>query len=751
MGGLDSLFYLYWHPLFFNDTVSTMNFENIMRKFVTWGILLVPFIPLIVLTFLFFPFITGKNFAFRILIELLFGGWVILALYNKAYRPRFSWLLGSIVAFVGVIAVADIFGENPAKSIWSNFERMDGLVTLVHLLLYFLVATTVLNTEKLWTRFLNTSVAVSGFLGIYGLFQLWGFLTIHQGGVRLDATFGNATYLAIYMLFHVFITVLLLSRFSGNRIIRHIYMGLIALQILMIYFTATRGAILGFLGGVILTSTLVALFGGKQKVLRKTAAGALVLVFVIVGGFFLIKDTNMVKKSPVLTRFTDLSISSGSTNARFLVWDTALKGIKERPLLGWGQENFNFVFNKYYDPKLYAQEQWFDRVHNIVFDWLIAGGILGFLAYVFMFLATLWYTWHKRNTYFSSVEKSVITGLLAAYTFHNMFVFDNLMSYILFFTIMAYVHWSYKESTKKVFMDNMEDNRDLGIITRFYAPLIILLTLFSMYAVNGKAILASASLLDAISIPAGHPSQIPLFEKAISYNTYGGQEVREQLAQIATRVAGSELSVEIKQQYFSLAGKEMQKQVEKVSGDARTQIFTGTLFDAFSQYSQGQTYIEHANELSPQKPTILFQLGLNTLNRGDVQGALQIFKQAYDLAPQYDQAQIFYAVGAIYAKDDILLKEILVPTYGSIVVDNDRLLQAYLNSGRLQEVLGVLRLRVEKNPNNPQTHLSLAAVYLELNERGNSIFEIQNAIELDPNFKQQGEYFIQEVRAGRNP
>jgi Flp pilus assembly protein TadD len=386
-----------------------------------------------------------------------------------------------------------------------------------------------------------------------------------------------------------------------------------------------------------------------------------------------------------------------------------------------------------------------------MFDWLIAGGIFGFLAYVSMFLATLYYTWRKKNTYFSIPEKSVITGMLAGYTFQNLFVFDNIMSYILFFTIMSYVYWSYKESTKELYMDNMEDDRDKGTITRFYAPLIIIVTLFTVYVVNGKPILTATSLLDAIATPAGHPTQIKLFEKTLSYNSFGKQEVREQLGTISSRVAGSNLGIDIKQQYLTLAGNEMQKQVAERNNDARTQVFTGTLLDAFGQYNQAHAYLEKAVELSPQKQTILFQLGLNTLNRGDTAGALEIFKQAYELAPAFNQAQIFYALGAIYANDEKLLEEILVPTYGSVIVDDDRLLQAYFNNGRLDRVLNILELRVEKNPNNSQAHLSLAAVYLELNQRENSITEIQKAIELDPNFREQGEYYIQEVRAGRNP
>ena len=728
-----------------------MNPEKIAQKFVTWGVFLIPFIPIIVAYSFFFPFITGKNFAFRIIVELLFGGWLILILYNRSYRPRFSWLLGSIIAFVGIIAVADIFGENPLKSIWSNFERMEGLVTLVHLLLYFIVAGTVLNTEKLWNRFLNTSVGVSVFLGFFGLLQLAGFLKINQSNVRLDATFGNATYLAIYMLFSVFITAFLLLRWSGKSTVKWVYGAIIFLQIFIIYYTATRGSILGLLGGILLSALLIVIFEKREKILRKVSLGIIVAVLIIGGGFFLIKDSQFVKNSEVLARFSSISISENTVNARFLVWNTAIKGIKERPILGWGQENFNFVFNKYYDPRMYAQEQWFDRVHNVVFDWLIAGGVLGFVAYASMFFMTLLYLWRKRNTYFSVSEKSVITGLLAGYTFHNLFVFDNIMSYILFFTIMAFVYWSYKESTKEIYMDNMEDNRDVGIISRIYAPIIIILVLFSVYMVNGKGILAASSLLDAISIPAGSPAQIGLFEKALSYNSFGNQEIREQLTQIATRVAGSNIGAEVKQQYFSLAGSEMQKQVSGINNDARTQIFIGTLFDAFGQYGKAQQYVERANELSPNKPAILFQLGLNTLNRGDKEGALNIFKRAYELAPKYSQAQIFYALGAIYTNNEKLLEKILVPVYGSVIVDNNRLLQAYFNNKQLDKVLGIWKLRVKKNPNGVQNHLGLAATYLKLNQRDDAVQEIQKAIELDINFKKQGEFLIREIKAGRNP
>ena len=111
----------------------------------------------------------------------------------------------------------------------------------------------------------------------------------------------------------------------------------------------------------------------------------------------------------------------------------AYQGFKERPALGWGQENFNYVFNKYYNPKMYDQEQWFDRTHNVFFDWLVAGGALGILSYLSIFFAVIYSLWKRNGSNLSIAEESILTGLLVGYFFQNLFVFDNVTSYILFF------------------------------------------------------------------------------------------------------------------------------------------------------------------------------------------------------------------------------------------------------------------------------------------------------------------------------
>ena len=64
-------------------------------------------------------------------------------------------------------------------------------------------------------------------------------------------------------------------------------------------------------------------------------------------------------------RFSSLSLADTTVQTRLLSISTGREGFLERPVLGWGPENYNLVFDKYYNPKLYPAENWFDHAHNI--------------------------------------------------------------------------------------------------------------------------------------------------------------------------------------------------------------------------------------------------------------------------------------------------------------------------------------------------------------------------------------------------
>lgn len=738
-----------------------MTLEKTLRAIVVAGIFALPFIVFIVSTSLYFPFITGKNFTFRIIVEIIAGAWLALAIMNPEYRPRRSWLLGAFAIFVGIIALADALGVYPFKSFWSNYERMDGLVTLVHLLLYFIVATTVLSKEKLWQRLFQTSLVASFFVGCHALLQLFGVVSLNPGfssTARLDATFGNPIYLAAYMLFHAFIAALLLAQYARengglrNKSIVYAYGGAVAFCTLILFLTGTRGTMLGLAGGVLLAAFLFILKG--REVLprvRSIAIAVIAIVLLFAGTIYVVRDQAWVREAPILSRLATISITERTAQARIMNWGTAWQGVKERPLLGWGQENFAVVFNKYYNPKMYAEEQWFDRVHNVIFDWLIAGGFLGLFAYLSLFAISLYYLWRTKNgaSSFTIFEQSILTGLLAAYFFHNLFVFDNIVSYILFVTILGYIaHRAEAVSEARRLFSNI-------VTPRNAAPIIVVGAIFVTWAgawfVNANALAANKLLLKAMAPhQEGITKNLQYFEEAIARNSFGTQEAREQLVQVTNQIGRSEqVPVEVKQQFLQKAAEEMMAQAERSPLDPRFPLFLGSLLNSFGLFNEATEALSRARELAPRKQTILFEYASNAFGRGDTKTALAVFKEAFELAPEYRDARILYASVAIRSNNLALADEILAPVVESGEAADPRIAAAYIAIKRVDKIVPLWEARVKAMPDDVEARFLLASAYGELGNIAKAREQLDAAVAINPAVREQAEQLLKEIRGAR--
>ena len=725
-----------------------MIWNKVLGGVVLTGVCFLTALPLLVSSSLFFPFISGKNFGFRIIVEIVVVLWLWLAVRDENYRPRRSSPFWAVLVTLVIFILATVFGLNPYRSFWSNFERMDGLITNLHLFVYFLILISVLKTEKLWSWFSHSSLVVNLIIGIYALRQLSGVLTINQGGTRVDATFGNATYFAVYQIFHIFLLGFLLLRPSlksaktGGWWLRGSYLVLLFLDLFLLYKTATRGAILGLIGGVLLSGLLIAIFERDNRHLKKIGLGLVLGTVIVIGLFFAWRDSDFVKKSPVLNRFVDISLSD--SNARLLIWNMSWQGFKERPLLGWGPENYPLLFNKHYDPKMYAQEQWFDRSHNVIFDWLISGGLLGLLAYLSLFGAAIYYLW-RRLSNFSVTEKSLFTGLLAAYFFHNIFVFDNLISYLLFFALLAYLH-----------VRNTEQRGAPALVGKNFSPTIQIaapvvggvLVIFLLYSFNLKPILAGQTLIKALS--TGDANQrLVLFEKVFAYETFVNAEASEQVVSSASQAAGAkDLPVELKQKFIDLAIKEIDRTIAANPDQARYYLFRGSLLTRIGQFAEAEKSLLEAKRLSPKKQTLIFELGNLYVAWGKLDQALAVFKEAFDLEPRFIEARQAYALGAIYAKEADLLAELIAGSNNPNFLADDRFINAFAATKQYDRLIELWQKKVEQEPANALFRTSLAMSYWANNQKQKAIMEMQKSVELDPSLKTEADKAIEAIKRG---
>ena len=803
---------------------------NQFLKGVIWvSIGVIPFLAWLVSDSMFFPFITGKNFFFRVLVEIAFASYLILAIREPMYRLKGSIMLYIYGAFMVIIGIADYIGVDSYLSMWSNYERMEGYITHIHLFAYFIVLYAFLKEEKSWNRLMGLFVAANVPVLMEGLLQLLGrpefifakfapalqpilkqVYSVHMSdSLRLDSSLGNAAYYGIYTLFNLIFALLLIvkaERFNKSFLdillnrnnnkdvnkennntklkllwnklkfnfkgILHlvtlmlaslvvlyssyaavkqysaspaIYIaGMVALLIsvyyfakdyikgdigkgvlaiialfnlMQLYYTQTRGSYLGLIGGVLVAILLVILYKVKKSIAKKVKSTfaqyaltllSFALVIAIVGegiyaGASFVannKESNLVKNNVVLNRLATINIINPIAGyklvkdpknnyqqlndyfgditivSRFLNAKIAIEGWTERPWFGFGQENYKNIFDKHFDPRMYSQEAWFDRTHNVFFDWLVAGGALGLAFYLALYLTPYYIMWLGRNKdKFSLAEKSAISGLLVAYFIHNIFVFDNLISYILFFMVLAYVG---NKSTLGQEVKHLHIEENAKIIV---SSIIALCLIVALYFVNWMPYSTNLGLFRglqysevarAIASQGGDPAPAikeiqKTFAYAISNNNFGKLESLEQYVTKASEILSiqstkAETAKDLnaaKMAIITDAFATMDTYAASNTLSARSlTIYAGSLAQ-LGLYDKALIIIDKALAVAPKKQILLnfrAQL-LMMLNRK--QEAYDTAKASYILDPTYKTSEELLYNAAAASKNGKDLKATL--------------------------------------------------------------------------------------------
>lgn len=715
------------------------------------GAFIVPFIPLYVSRVLFFPYITGKAFVFRIIVEVIFAVWIFLAIFYKEYRPKKSALLWAILVFTAVATLATIFGVNPYKSFWSNYERMEGLISYLHLVAYFLVLGHVFKKND-WKIFFNLFV-VSGILeSVYAWLQRFGYLTSLQGGIgRPDGTIGNPTYLAGYLIFIVFFCfwLALSSRRKGSKI----FYSAAALFILAtIYLTASRGPGLAIIIGGILASAFYLITNRHKNVAYKKVM-VVVLAFLILapGAIWMARNTNFIRNNPTFSRLTLLSLKERTISSRFTIWQMGLEGFRERPILGWGPDNFELVFSKYFKSELWRQEPWFDRSHNIIIDWLVNAGILGLFSYLSIFAAAIWLLWkgYKRNI-FSFGELLLMLWLFFVYFFQNIFVFDNLATYLSFFAVLAFIQSSVAEADVKEEKKNFKSAVQADIKS---SGIWVFLTIFiSLIAVvnfiNVRPLLANINLLEALRIQShgDYPGVFEIYQKSLSYNTLGNKEIREQLSRFSLGVGGMEqVDASFRDKILRAAVAESQKSVLENPLDPRSYLFLGTLFRGVGLYDQALVVLNKARELSPAKQQIYFEVADTYIQKNDFKNAVQVLEKTHSLDDSFERAAMNLAAAYIINNEQQKADELLIKFYNTVNAPDIMLTQAYSKIKDYKRLAGIWKALAESRPLEISYWKNLAGSYLLIGAKMEAVKVLEKAISLNLGFKDEGESLIKDI------
>lgn len=171
----------------------------------------------IVTTSTLFPFIVGKYAWFRSTVDLALIFFLLGILFQpdaKAFEERAvklfkTPLVIAVSIFVLMFLLACLFGINPSFSFWSNFERGEGGLQILHLYVFFLLLSILFREEKDWRRMLGWFLVAGLLMSFYGFAAMsgWkGFIgaRLSDSGFRFQGSIGNPAYVATYLIFIFF-------------------------------------------------------------------------------------------------------------------------------------------------------------------------------------------------------------------------------------------------------------------------------------------------------------------------------------------------------------------------------------------------------------------------------------------------------------------------------------------------------------------------------------------------------------------
>ena len=417
---------------------SLSKFDERLRKISSAGVFLALLTPLFFLPFVWHPYAAGKAWLFQGVIALTFPSWCLLAIRQPSFRPRPSGVLFGVLVTLLALSLSTIFGRNAHLSFFGTTDKMDGLVTYLHLGAFFLMCGTLWQTPDHKRKALQTTVAVGAVTAFLALLQIAKpDLLGTQSDIRVSSTLGNPVFLGAYLSTLIGLGVLTLFSQKNHR---NWVLGAISISAIALIQTGSRGAIVALAVGLVVGFTAY-VFWARNKA---WAIALFISLSLGVSGYVVIKNFGI--DHPALASFWDSHSNlkrlfwTADIKDRLQIWRLTLPGIAQRPIFGWGPGNYEMLFDAHYIPEEGCAPQGLNDPHNLVLELLSTKGVVGILAFLF-----LWATLLKslflsvRQRHLSWAQGSTLLGTLVSSQVPLFFNPESTATLLLNFFLLAFV------------------------------------------------------------------------------------------------------------------------------------------------------------------------------------------------------------------------------------------------------------------------------------------------------------------------
>lgn len=569
------------------------------------------------------------------------GLYVLLLIADfKEYKPKFTPINIAVFLFWLSFGISTFTGVDPYHSFWDNHERMLGFFTLTHYVIYFYICGAVLKTWSDWRLALKIFLIAGTGVMFVGFLQVGNpQLLLNQGSDRVASTLGNPIYVGGYALFLSAMSVLL---FIKEKTLHWRWMlgAMAILSFFGIFFSGTRGDMLALAVAIPLTIFVlaVALRGyPKAKIYLWSSLAVFVLIFSVL---YFNRQTDFVKNIPAVGRAINTSYSTIKASPRWIAWEIALQSWKDRPMFGWGPNNYFYAFNTHYNPRSLDfgyGETWFDNAHNIVLNTMAVQGTFGILVYLLLFaIAVMSLIIAYRKKHVDLAVFTVLSVYVISHLVENVTVFENLTSYLYFMFVLAMIGRLTLLPEEKETNQNTQSNKALGSGAIAVAGVSVFVLIFIF---NIQPARANMKSLDAIKmINSNPPMSLSSVEEALNFKSPHIDDIRSDISRSVVQVAYSlmqnqQTKIDFLKNILNVCYTELHKNTELHPLDIRNQMtlsqmaqVTAQLNNDPAKMAEAENYLQDALDKSPKRQQLIYSLAMLKMQMGKFQEAATLLE-----------------------------------------------------------------------------------------------------------------------------
>lgn len=618
-------------------------------------------LPFITSTNLFYGTINAKFFFIVALVDafLLFGAYVLMTKKHITFSLGGKWFAGALLLVLLGQYLSAVLGVFPERSLWSDIFWSSGVLFLTHLALLVVLLGTFLS-ERDWT---NSRRAVIVSAGIFALLTIIGVNGLGVEGMFLwlnlglsSISIGNEVYAAAYLLLSFMFGLIELGRSEPGSVWRKVILAALVLIFLSPLLS-------GFVHIALGITPLAELLGNPGHLLgyaRASSATLFVLLSFLVGRAVLnrVLPTSLRTKGILvfgaltligIAALVGLLLTPGSvvqeeyiqesSAARIIVWDAGMRAFSEKPVTGWGPENFNYAVERNFDNQLFLNknlgEIWFERAHNVFIDTLVSTGVVGMALGALLVLAFVIVVYRaRRKGVIGDTEAVLLYAFVPVHLLQMQTGFDTVGSYTLLAVIGGYIYWLERQASE-------------GQGTPIPVP--------DLWTKIGAGVLVLAALLSLKFVVLDEYAR-----QTALVSTFREQTAGKQLAALNLSLSRESSFESLRLSSASFIRGALETIAIKSTPERQKQLLV--FLSAYEkQYTQYLT--EHPDHYRARMNYAYLLLIKTTLGENRILDAKEIIQDSYDLSPGNPLTYILGALAELYGGDlkemDRLMNEAL--------------------------------------------------------------------------------------------